>query len=128
MRAEIRPGLLTVALPRAHCPQELLGGGRYPSTSTPTRDLKVDFGYVSRLLQLTLLAPDIIEAILDSDAPSGLSLDKLQWRLPLLWSEQRALIDGLAPRDRCGRRRDGIAANADVQTARRLVCDSRKSA
>ena len=123
-----RPDPLAVAVARAHRWQELLDSGRYPSISALTRDLNVDFGYVSRLLQLTLLAPDIIETILDGDASSGLSLDKLQWRLPLLWSEQRALIDGPAPRDRCGRRRDGIAANADVRTARRLVCDSRKSA
>ncbi len=123
-----RPGPLAVAVARAHRWQELLDSGRYASISALTRDLKVDFGYVSRLLQLTLLAPDIIEAILDGAAPSGLSIDKLQWRLPLLWSEQRALIEGLAPRGQRGERRDGIAANADVQTARRFVCDSRKSA
>jgi hypothetical protein len=83
---------LTIAVARAHWWQELLDSGRYPSISALTRDLKVDFGYVSRLLQLTLLAPDIIEAILNGTAPSGVCLDKLQWRLPLLWDEQRQLL------------------------------------
>lgn len=83
---------LTVAVARAHRWQELLDSGKYPSISALTRDLKVDFGYVSRLLQLTLLAPDIIEAILNGNAPSGVCLDKLQWRLPLLWDEQRQLL------------------------------------
>ena len=83
---------LTVAVARAHRWQELLDSGRYPSISALTRELRVDFGYVSRLLQLTLLAPDIIQAILNGNAPSGICLDKLQWRLPLRWDEQRQLL------------------------------------
>jgi hypothetical protein len=118
---------LTVAVARAHRWQELLDSGKYPSISALTHDLKVDFGYVSRLLQLTLLAPDIIEAILDGKAPSGLSLDKLQWRLPLLWDEQRALIHGFASRDRGSSRRNGAVASVDGELSRKSVRNSRKS-
>ena len=39
-------------------------------------------------LNLTLLAPDIIQAILNGDEPSGLSLEKLK-SFPLEWEEQR---------------------------------------
>jgi hypothetical protein len=44
---------------------------------------------VSRLLRFTLLAPDIVEAILRGDEPSGLSFRKLG-KIPVLWIEQRA--------------------------------------
>ena len=44
------------------------------------------------------LAPDIIEAILGEDEPSGLSLERLTRRLPLLWSEQRKRLRFSRPR------------------------------
>jgi len=50
--------------------------------STLARELGVDSSYVARLLRLTLLAPDIIEAILGGAEPSGLSLGKL-YRAPM---------------------------------------------
>ena len=80
---------LVVALARAHRWQELIDEGRYPSITALAEALDVDRSYVSRMLRLTFLAPDIIEAILRGDEPSGLSLAKLTGRLPLLWSEQR---------------------------------------
>jgi len=48
-------------------------------------------GVCDRRLRLTLLAPDIVEAILDGTAPDGLSLDKL-YRLPTEWEEQRQML------------------------------------
>ena len=47
--------------------------------------------YVGRLLRLTSLAPDIIEAILRGDEPDGLSLEKLRKNLPVRWDEQRGM-------------------------------------
>ena len=35
---------------------------------------KVDNSYVSRMVNLTLLAPDIVAAILDDQLPEGISL------------------------------------------------------
>lgn len=50
----------------------------------------MDGSYVSRILDLTLLAPDIIDAILDGKEPSGLSLAMLtKKQIPLVWEEQR---------------------------------------
>jgi len=43
-----------------------------------------------RMLRLTSLAPDIVEAILRGDEPDGLSLEKLRKNLPVRWDEQRA--------------------------------------
>ncbi len=80
---------LVVALGRAHHWKELIDGGRYATVTDLAAALQVDRAYVSRMLRLTLLAPDIIEAILRGTEPSGLSLAKLTGRIPLLWTEQR---------------------------------------
>ena len=48
----------------------------------------MDSSYVGHLLRLTLLAPDIIQAILRGEEPSGLSLEKLK-SIPLEWEEPR---------------------------------------
>ena len=45
--------------------------------------------YVSRILRLTLLSPDIVEAILDGRQPADLQLDDLLERFPLDWEGQR---------------------------------------
>jgi hypothetical protein len=47
--------------------------------------------YVARVLRLTLLAPDLIEAILTGTEPDGLSLEKL-YGLPPPWKEQRRAL------------------------------------
>ena len=54
--------------------------------------LKLDRSYVGRILRLTLLAPDIIEAILRGAEPSGLSLARLTKEIPMLWEEQRKMF------------------------------------
>jgi hypothetical protein len=45
--------------------------------------------YVCRLLPLTCLAPDIVEAILDGRQPEGLRLAEMLGNGPLSWKEQR---------------------------------------
>ena len=48
--------------------------------------------YVSRVLRLTLLAPEIVEAILDRRQPGQLQLDDLLKGLPWEWSTQAEMI------------------------------------
>ena len=43
----------------------MLGDGRYGSVSELAAAEKLNRGYLGRILMLTLLAPDIVEAILD---------------------------------------------------------------
>ena len=50
--------------------------------------------YVSRVLRLTLLAPEIVEAILDGRQPAELQLDDLLEGFPLEWAEQRTEFAG----------------------------------
>ncbi|HEU4505632.1 MAG TPA: hypothetical protein VFR79_12415, partial [Nitrospira sp.] len=45
--------------------------------------------YVCRLLPLTCLAPDIVEAILDGRQPKGLRLAEMLGNGPLAWNAQR---------------------------------------
>ncbi len=80
---------LVVAIARAHQWQRLLDEGRAASITDLAKKLKVDHAYVSRLLHLTLLAPVIIDAILNGKEPSGLSLARLTKPFPVLWEEQR---------------------------------------
>ena len=50
--------------------------------------------YVSRVLRLTLLAPEIVEAILDGTQQVALTAERLKRasELPLLWDQQRAML------------------------------------
>jgi len=45
------------------------------------------------LLRLTLLAPDIVEAILDGRQPDGMMLPVLMEPFPVEWREQIILVD-----------------------------------
>jgi hypothetical protein len=47
--------------------------------------------YVCRLLPLTCLAPDIVEAILDGRHPKGLRLAEMLGNGPLIWDGQRSV-------------------------------------
>jgi hypothetical protein len=51
---------------------------------------RIDRGYLGRVLQLTLLAPDIVEPILDGRHAAELGLPKLMRSFPVDWPGQRA--------------------------------------
>jgi hypothetical protein len=53
----------------------------------------IDKGYVSRILRLALLAPDIVDAILAGSTDQGVMLEQLERPLPASWEDQRRLID-----------------------------------
>jgi len=69
---------LVIAFARAYRWKALLESGRFRGLSDLARAVHLDPSYVSRHLNLTLLAPDIIEMILRADEPSGLSLEWLR--------------------------------------------------
>jgi hypothetical protein len=91
----IRPShqeALVIALARAHRWQRLLDEGKFESVSDLAREIGLDPSFAARLLRLTLLAPDIIEAILMGEEPSGLSLTTLTKQLPSDWKAQRVSL------------------------------------
>jgi len=49
----------------------------------------MDTAYVARTIRLTLLAPEIIEAVMTGQCPPGLTLERLSRELPMEWDEQR---------------------------------------
>ena len=57
----------------------------------------VDNRYVSRMMNLTVLAPDIVEAILDYALPDNLTLFDIAVDPPALWEGQEALISNRHP-------------------------------
>ena len=80
---------LVSAVAKAYRWQEQLESGQYASLEELAAANGVDRTYVSRILRLTSLSPEIVEAILDGNEPKGISLAKLRKKLPLIWSEQR---------------------------------------
>ena len=79
------------ALARAHRWKRLLEGGRYRSAQEIAEGEGITRSFVSRLLRLTLLAPDIQEAILEGRQPKGMQLEELTRSMPMAWEEQRCL-------------------------------------
>jgi hypothetical protein len=88
---------LVKALARAHRWQRMLDEGRYASISEMGVAERIDRGYLGRILQLTLLAPDIIQAILNGWPPDDRGLPALREPFPLEWERQRASL-GPQPR------------------------------
>lgn len=83
---------LCLNLARAFRWKELLDDGTFGSVNDLAKHGGVDRAYVGRLLRLTLLAPDIVEAILEGREPEGLTLPDLLQPLPWLWEEQRGVF------------------------------------
>lgn len=93
-RAAADPGLLRI-IARAHDFQERLI--QDPSLTVPAiaSQERLTIGYLSRLLRLPSLAPDIVTAIINAKHPPELSakrLMRLALKLPTDWPEQRKLL------------------------------------
>jgi len=83
---------LVKALARAHRWKRLMESGRFASLTELAESEKINQSYLCRLLRLTLLAPDIVEVILDGRQPAPLQLDALLKPMPLDWVAQRAVL------------------------------------
>jgi hypothetical protein len=80
----------------------MLDDGRYGSVSELAMAEKLDRGYLGRILMLTLLAPDIVEAIMDRRQPAELGVHALRDVFPVEWGEQRATLGMIAPSSSAG--------------------------
>jgi hypothetical protein len=80
---------LVKALARAWRWQRMLDDGVYASVSEVGDAENISKSYVSRILRLALLSPDLIEAILAGRTDQALVLGRLEQPLPASWEEQR---------------------------------------
>jgi hypothetical protein len=85
-------GALLKALARAWRWQRMLDEGVYATVSEIGDAENISKSYVSRILRLALLAPDIVEAILARRADQSLMLGRLERPMPASWDGQRACI------------------------------------
>ena len=81
---------LVKALARAFRWRRMLETGRYGTITDLAAAEKINESYVSRVLRLTLLAPDIVEAILDGRQTEHVTLPMLMQPFSVEWPVQRA--------------------------------------
>jgi hypothetical protein len=81
-------GTLVKALARAWRWQRMLDEALYISVSEIGDAENISKSYLSRILRLALLAPDIVDAILAGSADQALLLEQLERPLPVSWKEQ----------------------------------------
>lgn len=78
------------AIARAHRWRNMLENGEYATIREIAVAEKINETYVGRVLRLTLLAPDIVEAILGGRKPAELRLERLLQPFPVEWTDQGA--------------------------------------
>jgi hypothetical protein len=89
-RARVDNALIK-ALARAHRWRRMLESGEYASITELATAEKINQSYVCRVLRLTLLAPDVVEAILDGRHTAEMTLATMMEPFPVGWQEQRLL-------------------------------------
>ena len=80
-------GALLKALARAWRWQRMLESGEYGTLAELSAAERISRSYICRVLRLTLLAPDIVERILDGRPTAGLA--QLMKPFPVEWDRQR---------------------------------------
>jgi hypothetical protein len=101
-KAMVTPGVLALerrqditlikAVARAFRWQRMLDSGRFATINELAAAEKINSSYVSRVLRLTLLAPNIVEAILDGRQPEGVTLPALMEAFPVDWEGQTGTV------------------------------------
>lgn len=80
------------AIARAHRWRRLLESGAYGTVTEIAAAQRINQSYVCRILRLTLLAPDIVEGILNGRQPATLQLHMLMTPFSVDWEGQRKLL------------------------------------
>ncbi|MEH2480634.1 hypothetical protein V1282_003991 [Nitrobacteraceae bacterium AZCC 2146] len=91
-RAARIDGTLVKAVVRAHRWRDMLESGRYATVRDLANAESINESYLSRVLRLTLLAPSIVQVILDGHQSDDLQLDSLLGQVLPTWQQQYAQI------------------------------------
>src|SRR6202040_133199 len=78
------------AIVRAHRWRDMLESGRHATVRDLAKAEAINESYLGRVLRLTLLAPKIVEAILEGKQPASLEFDDLLKQFPVEWDKQLA--------------------------------------
>jgi site-specific DNA recombinase len=81
-----------LALARAHSWRNLIESGKVATVTKLADKLQLDIAYVTRILHLINLAPELQEAIIAGREPDGLSLNRLRRGIPVEWEEQMEVL------------------------------------
>lgn len=87
---------LQAALARGYRWRDMLDAGDVASMKDIADAENIDRSYVARMINMTLLAPELIEAILDDTVPDW-TLDDVAIAPPDRWDEQLAKFAALKP-------------------------------
>ena len=87
---EIDPMVMNLA--RAFRWQALIDSGTYSNTTELAEATGKDPAYISRIIRLTLLAPEIVHAILAGTLQRSVPLEKLRKEMPIRWEDQKKLF------------------------------------
>ena len=79
---------LLKALARGFRWRKLLEKGDFSTIEEIAKAENINPSYISRVLRMTLLAPDIVEAILAGSHPAGLTRAKVLKPFPMEWKRQ----------------------------------------
>jgi hypothetical protein len=88
---------LVLGLARAHRWQRMIDSGEVSGLEVIAAQQGVGRSYVSRIVQLPVLAPELVGAILADRGPNGLSLAILHRALSLRWDEWRKVLWDASP-------------------------------
>ena len=87
---------LVKALARAHRCKRTLEGGTFSTVAELAAAERINPSYLCRVLRLTLLAPEIVEAILNGTQPDEITLNRLMKPFPVEWKEQATSVQASA--------------------------------
>ena len=83
---------LVKALARAFRWKRMLESGEFGTISDLAQRERIAAPYLARVMRLSSLAPDIVDAILNGRQPQGLTMESLRVQLPDDWECQRILV------------------------------------
>ncbi|MEI7834468.1 MAG: hypothetical protein WCJ56_14870 [bacterium] len=92
-RHDITADPVALAIAKGFRWQALLDNGTFLTVRALAKAVKMDTAYVARTIRLTLLAPNIIEAVMAGQCPANLTLERLSKGFPVIWEEQRHLFN-----------------------------------
>ena len=84
---------LVINIAKAFRWQAMIDEGKFSNVHELARAIGKDDAYVSRIIRFTLLAPDIIHAVLAGKINKSISTEKLKQALPPMWEDQKKMFD-----------------------------------